>query len=94
MTKRSTAFHALPLLLLLSGALPVSAEQRIDLDGTAIIGNKEAPNILYVVPWNKAGRLDPLEPLSPHLSDDLRQPLDRATFQRRLELWQGSGENR
>ena len=37
-------------------ALKVSAEDRIDLDTTFIKGNKELPQMLYVVPWQDIKR--------------------------------------
>ena len=46
--------HCLPLLaaaLLATGA--VRAEDRADLDRTQIIGNRELPKVLYIVPWKK-----------------------------------------
>ena len=44
-------------------AAPVFAQDRADIDRTQIIGNRELPKVLYIVPWKKplpgdlAGRL-------------------------------------
>ncbi len=43
-------------LLLVS---PVIAEDRLDMDATAIKGSRELPKVLYIVPW-KSSRLGAL----------------------------------
>lgn len=77
--------------LMLSICLPLQpavAEQRLDLEGTAIFGNKESPNILYVVPWRKPEGIPPMQPPGMGNMDDLLAPLDRDVFRRRLEWHQ------
>jgi hypothetical protein len=34
----------------------VVAEDRIELDTTIVKGNKELPNILYIVPWKEISK--------------------------------------
>ena len=41
---------ALAGMLISSGS---QAQDRVELQGTAIIGNRELPKILYIVPWKK-----------------------------------------
>lgn len=44
------------LCMALAGMLISSSSQaqdRVELQGTAIIGNRELPKILYIVPWKK-----------------------------------------
>ena len=75
-------------MLLLSLLLrPAWAEQRLDMEGTAIFGNKESPNILYVVPWRKTESMLPMPPPRMGSLDELLTPLDRDVFRRRLD-WQ------
>ena len=68
-------------LLAASAAL---AQDRADIDRTQIIGNRELPKILYIVPWKKplpgalAGR-----PLTSVL-DEALAPVDREVFRRQV----------
>lgn len=75
------------LLLLLAGMLvyaSVFAQDRADIDRTQIIGNRELPKVLIIVPWKK--------PLPGDLSgrplvsvlDEALAPVDRDVFRREL----------
>ncbi|MEW8506543.1 MAG: hypothetical protein AB2598_07540 [Candidatus Thiodiazotropha sp.] len=77
-------------LLLLSH--PLYAEQRLDLEGTAIFGNKESPNILYVVPWRSAKRQTNMMPPETGRRDELFAPLDRDVFRRQIDWYQTFSE--
>ena len=68
------------------------AEQRLDMEGTAIFGNQESPNILYVVPWQGSDRIAPLEPPRIGQADHIMLPLDREVFRRRVEWHNTFGE--
>jgi hypothetical protein len=58
------------------------AVERIDMQGTSIIGNKEQPNVLYILPWKSADLPEMVElPLSSLINDAL-QPIDRRTVLR------------
>jgi len=65
-------------------ATPASAEDRADIDRTKIIGNRELPKVLYIVPWKKplpgelAGR--PVE----SVLDEALAPVDRDVFRRQV----------
>ena len=75
----------LPLMLLLMLAGSVQAQDRADIDRTQIIGNRELPKVLYIVPWKK--------PLPGQLSgrpvhsvlDEALSPVDRAVFRRQVD---------
>ncbi len=86
-------FFALLLLLLFLTSRPLWAEQRLDMEGAAIFGNKESPNILYVVPWRKPN--SKLSMLPPRMGsiDELLAPLDRDVFRRRIDWHQTFAEN-
>ena len=66
------------------GAAPALAEDRADIDKTNIIGNKELPKVLYIVPWKK--------PIPDELSsrpmasvlDEALAPIDRDVFKRQV----------
>jgi hypothetical protein len=73
----------LPLTLVVAAAC-ACAQDRADLDRTQIIGNRELPKVLYIVPWKK--------PLPGTLSgrpvhsvlDEALAPVDREVFRRQV----------
>ncbi len=71
-------------LILLFMALSVPAETRIEMQGTAIIGNQELPKILYIVPWKKAGLPAMKRPPIAQLINEVLAPLDREEFRRQI----------
>lgn len=70
------------LLLASAGTM---AQDRADIDRTQIIGNRELPKVLYIVPWKKpppgglAGR-----PVASVL-DEALAPIDRDVFRRQMQ---------
>jgi hypothetical protein len=73
------------LLVALSGlATTAFAQDRAEIDRTQIIGNRELPKVLYIVPWKKplpatlGGR-----PVASVL-DEALAPIDREVFRREL----------
>ncbi len=90
MNTRLAIAALLPLLLAI--AAPGRAEQRLDMEGAAIFGNKESPNVLYVVPWRQAKRLTGMTPPEMSTLDELLVPLDRDVFRRRIDWYQTFGE--
>ena len=72
---------ALMLCLVTGAAL---AQDRADIDRTRVIGNRELPKVLYIVPWKKPqpGELSG-KPVNSVL-DDLMTPLDRDVFRRHV----------
>jgi len=71
------------LTLLVWGGL-AGAEQRLDLEGASVVGSREAPNVLHIVPWQKSAMGELLAPPDMDL-DDALAPLDREVFLRRIE---------
>jgi hypothetical protein len=61
-----------------------SAQDRADMDRTQIIGNRELPKVLYIVPWKKPlpGDLSS-RPLDSVL-DEALAPVDRDVFRRQV----------
>jgi hypothetical protein len=65
--------------------MPALAQDRADIERTQIIGNRELPKVLYIVPWKK--------PLSGELAgrpvasvlDEALAPIDRDVFRRQLQ---------
>jgi hypothetical protein len=89
-SKKSVLMVAIVASMSLSHSL--QAEQRLDLEGTAIFGNKESPNILYVVPWRSAKRLTNMMPPETGRRDELFAPLDRDVFRRQIDWYQTFNE--
>lgn len=64
---------------------PALAQDRADIDRTQIIGNRELPKVLYIVPWKRplpgdlSGR-----PLASVL-DEALAPIDRDVHRRQLQ---------
>ena len=71
--------------LLVGLCAAASAQDRVDLDRTQIIGNRELPKVLYIVPWKKPlpGELSG-KPLA-SVIDEALAPVDRDVFRRRLQ---------
>jgi len=66
----------------------VVAQERIDLEGTSIIGNKELPKVLYIVPWKSAPVGDLVSRPVESLLDEALAPLDRDVFRRQVEYYE------
>ncbi len=64
--------------------LSVPAETRIEMQGTAIIGNQELPKILYIVPWKKSDLPAMKRPPIAQLISEVLAPLDREEFRRQI----------
>jgi hypothetical protein len=73
-----------PLALAMACATPALAQDQANIDATKIIGNRELPKVLYIVPWKK--------PLPGDLSgrpvasvlDEALAPVDRDVFRRQV----------
>ena len=63
------------------------AEDKLNMDGTAIIGNQELPKVLYIVPWKKSEVPDMAQPPLESLIDEALQPIDREVFQRQVNYY-------
>ena len=65
-----------------------NAQQRLELDGTSIIGNKELPKILYIVPWKATEKVDFPSPPIVSIMDQALTPIERNTFRRQVQYHQ------
>ncbi|MGZ5184736.1 MAG: hypothetical protein ACXWCO_06490 [Caldimonas sp.] len=68
-----------------SAAASVPTQDRAELERTQIIGNRELPKVLYIVPWKKPlpGDLTCRPPVS--VLDEALAPLDRDVFRRQVQ---------
>ena len=55
------------------------------LQGINVIGNKEAPKSLFIIPWQTTEH-EQNTSLSSNFTDSSMQPLDRRSFQQQLRL--------
>ena len=65
-------------------AVSAFAQDRADIDRTQIIGNRELPKVLYIVPWKKPvpGELSGRPVVS--VLDEALAPVDREVFRRQV----------
>lgn len=77
------------LLILLSKAV-IAEDKKEDevkeLSGISIIGNKEAPKSLYIVPW-KNSEVGVRTSLTSGLLDETMRPIDKEVFLRELDFY-------
>lgn len=72
--------------------LAMAEDKKIDtevkeLSGISIIGNKEAPKSLYIVPWQNS-EVGVATSLNSGLLDDSMRPLDKEVFLRELDFYE------
>jgi hypothetical protein len=61
------------------------AQDKADIDRTQIIGNRELPKVLYIMPWKKPApiELSGRPPVS--VLDEALAPIDRDVFRRQVQ---------
>ena len=64
-----------------------AAEEVKELSGISIIGNKEAPKSLYIVPW-KNSQVGVETSLTSGLLDNSNKLIDKDVFTRELEFYE------
>jgi hypothetical protein len=81
---RGSALRATMTAAIALAAWGAGAQDRAEIDRTQIIGNRELPKVLYIVPWKKPvpGDLSsrPLE----SVLDEALAPVDRDVFRRQV----------
>jgi len=60
------------------------AQERIQMEGTEIIGNRELPRVLYIVPWQAPQRFEIESPPIDSIMERKLTPLERAAFRRKV----------
>jgi hypothetical protein len=89
MKNRCLSLHLwLGLLLSLAGvAAPAAAAEKMDMEGMSVIGNRELPKALFIVPWkDPKAELTPERPVN-SLVDEALQPVDPDVFRRKLDYF-------
>ncbi|MFO1227255.1 hypothetical protein [Roseateles sp.] len=71
-------------IVLVALATNAIAQDRAEIDPTKIVGNRELPKVLYIVPWKKPvpGQLTG-KPVASVL-DEVLAPVDREVFRRQV----------
>jgi len=62
----------------------VNAQERLQMEGTEITGNKELPRVLYIVPWKAVERFELTSPPIISIMNQKLTPIDRASFKRTI----------
>lgn len=83
-TARRSRRAAMAMVLGAALVAAASAQDRTDLDRTRIIGNRELPKVLHIMPWKKPlpGDLEGRPATS--VLDDALAPVDREVFRRQI----------
>ncbi|MCO6413139.1 MAG: hypothetical protein J5I92_10380 [Thiogranum sp.] len=82
-----SVFPAVLLVVATSLADDVSGEQSLEMDGMAVIGNRELPKALFIVPWkDPESAMAPDRPINT-LIDEALQPVDPDVFRRKLQYY-------
>ena len=63
------------------------AEDKVEMQGTTIIGNRELPKVLYIMPWKKAEPGEIVEQPINSIFDEVIEPVDREVLRRKLEYF-------
>lgn len=63
-----------------------------ELSGISVVGNKEAPKSLFIVPW-KSSELGVETDLSSKLLDEKMNVVDKDVFERELEFYSATNNN-
>ena len=65
-----------------------SAQEALQLDGMAVVGNRELPKALFIVPWKTPeAAMAPDRPVNTLINEAL-QPVDPDVFRRKLEYFE------
>ena len=76
------------LLTFFTFSQPLLAVDRVELESISIIGNKELPKMLYIVPWKTSELPDMNVPPIESLIDEALAPVDRDNFKRKIRYYQ------
>jgi hypothetical protein len=79
-----TSIVAAVAALTAAAATPAFAQDHADIDRTQIIGNRELPKVLYIVPWKKPMPGDMTGRPLVSVLDEALAPVDRDVFRRQV----------
>ncbi len=67
---------------------PPRTMDHLELDPTAITGNRELPKVMVIVPWKKADLGDLTGQPANSLLNEVLEPVDREVFRRELRYFE------
>ena len=67
---------------------PPPTMDHLELDPTAITGNRELPKVMVIVPWKKADLGDLTGKPANSLLNEVLEPVDREVFRRELRYFE------
>jgi len=79
------------VMVLLAGLImadPATAGEAVELDGATIVGNRELPKALHIVPWKSAGPGELAGRPMNSLVNEILAPVDRDVFLRELHYYE------
>ena len=76
--------RAILIALLAWLAVSARAADRADLEGTQILGNRELPKVLYIVPWKQPLPGELVGRPASSVLDEALAPVDREVFEREV----------
>lgn len=74
--------------LIAIGNATVLAQEELQLDGMAVVGNRELPKALFIVPWKAPEAAMAADRPVNTLVNDVLQPVDPDVFRRQLEYFE------
>jgi hypothetical protein len=74
----------LSIALLTFLVVPAWAADRADLEGTQILGSRELPKVLYIVPWKQPLPTELVGRPASSLLNEVLSPIDRDVFERQV----------
>ena len=80
--------HMVFTTILVLSWLSAVADERLELEGTTITGNRELPKALHIVPWKTAVPGDLAGRPMQSLVDEIMAPVDRDVMRRELEYFE------
>jgi len=84
MTQRRFGMLAAAAIAALAGTTATRADDRATIDKAQIIGNRELPKVLYIVPWKKPAAGELSGPPVESVLDEALAPIDRDVFRRQV----------
>jgi hypothetical protein len=84
MRQRKVAVLAVIGIVALVSASAIRADDRATIDKAQIIGNRELPKVLYIVPWKKPAAGELSGPPVESVLDEALAPIDRDVFRRQV----------
>ena len=80
--------HCLLFTYLAASCIQGHTEETMALDGSTIVGNRELPKALHIVPWKSAETGDLAGRPMNSLLGEVLAPVDRDVFIRELEYYE------